>query len=66
MFICILFIVHFSFLIFFFLEGGKDPVHYRGSIGPVHISGLSTRSKMGGPWPMTGIWEKEKLISDDE
>ena len=61
-------LVYCSFLLlnFLFLEGGKNPVHYRGSMGPVHISGPSTRSKMGGPWPMTGIREKEKLISDDE
>ena len=43
-----------------------DPDHYRGSMGPVHISHPSNRSKMGGPLPMTGIWEKEKLITDDE
>ena len=59
-------LVYCSFLFLNFFWGGKDPVHYRGSMGPVHRTGPRTRSKMGGPWPMTGIWEKEKLISDDE
>ena len=50
-------LVYCSFLLlnFLFFEGGMDPVHYRGYMGPVHISGLSTRLKMGCPWPMSGI-----------
>ena len=50
-------LVYCSFLLlnFLFFEGGMNPVHYRGYMGLVHISGLSTRLKMGCPWRMTGI-----------
>ena len=40
-----------------------DPVHCRGSVGPVHISGPWTRSKMGGPCFVLTSWGSRVLIT---
>ena len=40
-----------------------DPVHYRGSMGPVHRSGPGTQSKMGGPCFVLTSWGSRVLIT---